>query len=50
VFETRAFAEGRAPLIDVRNIGLVGGFSWSRSPANPGRRAFDIFECWHAVC
>jgi beta-alanine--pyruvate transaminase len=34
-------------VIDVRNIGLVGGIELAPIPGQPGKRAFDVFlECW----
>ncbi|HEY4069684.1 MAG TPA: aspartate aminotransferase family protein [Burkholderiaceae bacterium] len=34
-------------VIDVRNIGLVGGIELDPIPGSPGKRAFDVFlECW----
>jgi beta-alanine--pyruvate transaminase len=34
-------------VIDVRNIGLVGGIELAPRPGEPGKRAFDVFlECW----
>jgi beta-alanine--pyruvate transaminase len=34
-------------VIDVRNIGLVGGVEVTPIPGFPGKRAFDVFlECW----
>jgi len=38
---------GLPHVIDVRNIGLVGGIELAPIPGNPGKRAFDVFlECW----
>jgi beta-alanine--pyruvate transaminase len=38
---------GEPNVIDVRNIGLVGGIELSPVPGSPGKRAFDIFlDCW----
>jgi beta-alanine--pyruvate transaminase len=35
-------------VIDVRNIGLVGGVELQPIPGSPGKRAFDTFlECWN---
>jgi beta-alanine--pyruvate transaminase len=35
-------------VIDVRNIGLVGGIELQPIPGSPGKRAFDTFlECWN---
>ena len=34
-------------VIDIRNIGLVGGIELSPLPGNPAKRAFDIFlDCF----
>ncbi len=34
-------------MIDVRNIGLVGGIELNPVAGQPGKRAFDVFlECW----
>jgi beta-alanine--pyruvate transaminase len=34
-------------VIDIRNIGLVGGIELEPIPGSPGKRAFDAFlECW----
>lgn len=34
-------------VIDIRNIGLVGGIELAPRPGEPGRRAFDVFlDCW----
>ncbi|MFT3665640.1 aspartate aminotransferase family protein [Piscinibacter sp.] len=39
--------KGARHVIDVRNIGLVGGVELEAIPGQPGKRAFDIFlECW----
>ncbi len=39
--------KGARHVIDVRNIGLVGGVELESIPGLPGKRAFDIFlECW----
>ncbi len=39
--------KGSRHVIDVRNIGLVGGVELESIPGQPGKRAFDIFlECW----
>jgi len=48
VFENALHSLKGAPhVIDVRNIGLVGGIELEPIAGNPGRRAFDIFlECW----
>ena len=47
------FAEGLHSLkglphvIDVRNIGLIGGVELTPLPGEPGKRAFSLFlECW----
>ena len=38
---------GLPHVIDVRNIGLVGGIELAPIPGHPGKRAFDVFlECW----
>jgi beta-alanine--pyruvate transaminase len=48
-----AFAEavhglqGEPNVIDVRNIGLVGGIELAPRPGQPAQRAFDVFlDCW----
>ena len=34
-------------VIDVRNIGLVGGVELAPIPGEPGKRAFSVFlDCW----
>ncbi len=34
-------------VIDIRNIGLVGGIELAPRPGEPGKRAFDVFlDCW----
>lgn len=39
--------KGLPHVIDIRNIGLVGGIELDPIPGNPGKRAFDTFlECW----
>ncbi|MFT3955462.1 MAG: aspartate aminotransferase family protein [Piscinibacter sp.] len=39
--------KGSRHVIDVRNIGLVGGVELESIPGQPGKRAFDIFlACW----
>jgi beta-alanine--pyruvate transaminase len=39
--------KGAPHVIDVRNIGLVGGIELTPRPGEPGKRAFDVFlECW----
>lgn len=39
--------KGARHVIDVRNIGLVGGVELESIAGQPGKRAFDIFlECW----
>lgn len=39
--------EGVPHVIDVRNIGLVGGIELEPIPGHPGKRAFDAYlECW----
>jgi beta-alanine--pyruvate transaminase len=38
---------GLPNVIDIRNIGLVGGIELDPIPGSPGKRAFDTFlECW----
>ncbi|HPP83866.1 MAG TPA: aminotransferase class III-fold pyridoxal phosphate-dependent enzyme, partial [Rubrivivax sp.] len=38
---------GEPHVIDVRNIGLVGGIELAPLAGQPTRRAFDIFlDCW----
>jgi beta-alanine--pyruvate transaminase len=38
---------GEPNVIDVRNIGLVGGIELAPIPGQPGKRAFDVFlDCW----
>ena len=38
---------GLPHVIDVRNIGLVGGVELESIPGSPGKRAFDVFlACW----
>ena len=38
---------GLPHVIDVRNIGLVGGIELEPIAGSPGKRAFDVFlECW----
>ena len=38
---------GHPHVIDVRNIGLVGGIELQPIVGSPGKRAFDVFlECW----
>jgi beta-alanine--pyruvate transaminase len=48
VFENALHSlKGVPHVIDVRNIGLVGGIELDPIPGNPGKRAFDTFlECW----
>ncbi|MEP6876621.1 MAG: aspartate aminotransferase family protein [Burkholderiales bacterium] len=48
VFENALHSlKGVAHVIDIRNIGLVGGIELDPIPGNPGKRAFDTFlECW----
>ena len=48
VFENALHSlKGVPHVIDVRNIGLVGGIELEPIPGNPGKRAFDTFlECW----
>ena len=39
--------KGLPHVIDVRNIGLVGGVELAPIAGQPGKRAFDVFlECW----
>ena len=39
--------KGSRHVVDVRNIGLVGGVELEPIAGQPGKRAFDIFlECW----
>lgn len=38
---------GLPNVIDVRNIGLVGGIELAPIPGEPGKRAFNVFlDCW----
>ncbi|BDI05799.1 aspartate aminotransferase family protein [Sphaerotilus microaerophilus] len=38
---------GCAHVIDIRNIGLVGGIELAPRPGEPGKRAFDVFlDCY----
>ncbi len=38
---------GEPNVIDVRNIGLVGGIELAPIPGQPSKRAFDVFlDCW----
>ena len=48
VFESALHSlEGVPNVIDVRNIGLVGGIELEPIAGQPGKRAFDTFlECW----
>jgi len=48
VFENALHSlKGSPNVIDVRNIGLVGGIELNPVAGNPGKRAFDVFlECW----
>jgi beta-alanine--pyruvate transaminase len=48
VFENALHSLKGAPhVIDVRNIGLVGGIELAPIAGQPGKRAFDVFlECW----
>ena len=48
VFEKAVHSLKSAPnVIDVRNIGLVGGIELAPIAGSPGKRAFDVFlECW----
>jgi len=39
--------KGAPNVIDIRNIGLVGGIELAPRPGEPGKRAFEVFlECW----
>ena len=39
--------KGLPNVIDIRNIGLVGGIELAPRPGEPGQRAFDVFlDCW----
>jgi beta-alanine--pyruvate transaminase len=39
--------KGLPNVIDIRNIGLVGGIELASRVGEPGKRAFDVFlECW----
>jgi len=34
-------------VVDVRNLGLVGGIELAPLPGEPGKRAFSVFlDCW----
>ena len=48
VFENALHSLKSVPhVIDIRNIGLVGGIELDPIPGQPGKRAFDTFlECW----
>ena len=48
VFENALHSLKEVPqVIDIRNIGLVGGIELEPIPGSPGKRAFDAFlECW----
>jgi beta-alanine--pyruvate transaminase len=48
VFENALHSlKGVPHVIDIRNIGLVGGIELEAIAGNPGKRAFDAFlECW----
>lgn len=48
VFEDAVHSlKGLPHVIDVRNIGLVGGIELEPVAGQPGKRAFDVFlECW----
>ena len=48
VFENALHSlKGLPHVIDVRNIGLVGGIELAPIAGSPGKRAFDVFlECW----
>ena len=38
---------GEPNVIDIRNIGLVGGIELSSIPGSPAKRAFDVFlDCY----
>jgi beta-alanine--pyruvate transaminase len=40
--------KGLPHVIDVRNIGLVGGVELASIPGDPGKRAFNVFlDCWN---
>ncbi len=43
--------KGLPHVVDVRNIGLVGGIELASRPGEPGKRAFEAFlDCWeHGV-
>ena len=48
IFENAVHSlRGLPHVIDVRNLGLVGGIELEPLPDQPGKRAFDVFlECW----
>jgi beta-alanine--pyruvate transaminase len=48
VFENALHSLKEVPrVIDIRNIGLVGGIELEPVAGQPGKRAFDVFlECW----
>ena len=48
IFEDALHAlRGLPHVIDIRNIGLVGGIELAPIAGQPGKRAFDVFlECW----
>jgi beta-alanine--pyruvate transaminase len=51
-FEEAVHTLGGLPnVIDVRNLGLVGGIELAPIPGEPGKRAFQVFlDCWeHGV-
>ena len=51
-FEAAVHTLGGLPnVIDVRNMGLVGGIELAPIPGEPGKRAFSVFlDCWeHGV-
>ncbi|OYY66640.1 MAG: aspartate aminotransferase family protein [Burkholderiales bacterium 28-67-8] len=51
-FEAAVHTLARLPnVIDVRNMGLVGGIELAPIPGEPGKRAFQVFlDCWeHGV-
>jgi beta-alanine--pyruvate transaminase len=38
---------GEPNVIDIRNLGLIGGIELAPRPGEPGKRAFEIFlDCW----
>jgi beta-alanine--pyruvate transaminase len=39
--------KGAPHVVDIRNIGLVGGIELASIPGEPGKRAFSVFlDCW----